>query len=275
MDSVSRKRALMPEGTSAIINNRSLAASNKRLAELLKPGMSVLDVGCGAGAITFGIAQSVGRNGEVLGVDNNPRLIEEANNRHGDDGSNNGYEVADTYALQYKNRFDIVTSSRVLQWLSQPEIALRQMIEAAKPGATILILDYNHEKIQWAPEPPPAFRFFYEQFLNWRRGAGMRNAIADELESMFTEAELTDIHISIQSETTVKGNHNFEEMIGIWAEVAASRGLQMVDDGYLSEDQRLAAEREYRQWVASAAVSQTMYLLAVKGIKPDVHSDNC
>lgn len=117
MDSVSRKRALMPEGTFAIINNRSLAASNKRLAELLKPGMSVLDVGCGSGAITDGIAYSVGRNGEVLGVDNNPRLIEEANSRHSDKGSNIAYEVADTYTLQYKNRFDIVTESILYGWI--------------------------------------------------------------------------------------------------------------------------------------------------------------
>ncbi|RUS47361.1 methyltransferase domain-containing protein [Cohnella sp. AR92] len=267
MADVSQARAHMPEGTNEVINRRSLTASNKRLAELLRPGLSVLDVGCGSGAITVGMAEAVGPQGEAIGVDVNERLISDANRQHAKPDGSLRFEVADIYALPFKERFDVVTAARVLQWLARPEEALQQIVEAAKTGGQVLVLDYNHEKIAWEPEPPAAFRRFYEQFLKWRADSGMRNGIADELARMFEAAGLSDIVVTVQSETTRRGDPGFDQGagIGIWAEVAASRGHQLVADGYLTEAERSAAEASYRSWVATEAVSQTMYLLAVEG----------
>lgn len=269
MDQVSRKRANMPKGINTIIRARSLADSNRRLAELLESGMSVLDVGCGSGAITNGIALIVGGKGKVVGVDVNSHLINEAREhiKNLELYEHLIFEVADIFALPYSNEFDVVTSARVMQWLACPKKALDQIIQAAKPGGTIIILDYNHEKIKWQPEPPLAFRHFYNQFLNWRKNAGMENAIANQLKDMFIEAGLTDIRVSVQSETTSREDADFNEKIGIWAEVAATRGRQMVEDGYVTEAEREEAEKQYREWVTSAAESQTMYLLAVEGVK--------
>jgi ubiquinone/menaquinone biosynthesis C-methylase UbiE len=56
-----RRRGPLPQ--------RSLETSHRRLAELLRPGMAVLDVGCGAGAITRGIAEAVAPGGHALGLD--------------------------------------------------------------------------------------------------------------------------------------------------------------------------------------------------------------
>ncbi|MBI3301586.1 MAG: methyltransferase domain-containing protein [Deltaproteobacteria bacterium] len=69
------RRAHMPEGTSVLLNTRSLPTAHRRLAELLQPGLTVLDVGCGTGAITSGIAQIVAPHGRVVGIDINPHLI--------------------------------------------------------------------------------------------------------------------------------------------------------------------------------------------------------
>ena len=77
-----RRRAHMPEGTSAILDTRSLATAHRRLAALLRPGLSVLDVGCGTGAITRGIAETVGPEGRVVGVDVNASMIDKARAAH-------------------------------------------------------------------------------------------------------------------------------------------------------------------------------------------------
>lgn len=261
-----KERANMPEGTQVILNSRTLDNSHKRLAELLQPGMTVLDIGCGTGAITSGIAQIVGAQGKVVGIDSNHQLIEEAKQKWSEI-ANLSFEVGDIYNLNYSNEFDIVTSSRVLQWLSSPKMAVKSMINAVKEGGQIVILDYNHEKIVWHPEPPKSMQKFYGQFLKWRSDAGMDNRMADHLEVIFQECGLSEINVSPQHEESNKPNVDFESKVGIWADVAASRGHQLVKEQYIREQTRMQAEIEYRRWVSDEATYMKMYLLAVSGSK--------
>jgi ubiquinone/menaquinone biosynthesis C-methylase UbiE len=259
-----RRRATMPAGTSGILNARSLWAGHRRLAELLKPGLTVLDVGCGTGAITRGIAEAVGPGGRVLGVDIDPRLIEEARRLHGEVAALT-FEVCDALALPFHGTFDIVTAARVLQWLFDPLGALRRMAGATKPRGRIVVLDYNHEKIAWMPDPPTSMRTFYAAFLRWRTEAGMDNAIGDHLAEMFAKAGIVDVAVTAQHERTQRGDSDFHTRIGIWADVAASRGRQMTGDGLITEHERAAAEADYREWIRDRAESQSLYLIATEG----------
>ena len=79
---------------------------------------------------------------------------------------------------------------------------------------------------------------------------------------------LVDVVLTPQHETSQRHDHDLAIRLGIWAEVAASRGQQMVTDGLLTETQRATAEAEYRAWVHDQALSQTMYLIAVEGRRP-------
>ena len=56
------------EQATKIFDNRSLTNDYKNLISILKPGMKVLDVGCGTGAISKDIAKIVGENGKVIGI---------------------------------------------------------------------------------------------------------------------------------------------------------------------------------------------------------------
>ena len=96
----------------------------------------------------------------------------------------------------------------------------------------------------------------------------MDNTIADRLAQLFAQAGAVDVVVTPQHETTRRGEAAFESRISIWAEVMASRGHQMVDDGMITEPARQVAEAEYRAWVRAAAQSQTMYVLAVEGARP-------
>lgn len=257
-------RAVLTNST--IIDSRSLTQSHKRLAELIKPGMTILDVGCGTGAITSGIVDLVGPEGRVVGVDNNADLIQKARQNYGHI-SNLHFEVCDIYNLTFQDQFDIVTASRVLQWLSSPQDALEQMKESVKIGGTLLILDYNHEKIEWQPEIPASMSDFYSSFLKWRRDAGMDNQIADHLSDMFDRAGLQNIKVTSQHEVVEREHPNFNPQALIWAGVAAFKGKQMVEEGYITEYNRAVAESDYRAWVEDVAISQKMYLLSIEGIK--------
>lgn len=263
---VARNRAELSGNATNVLNSRTLSSSHKRLAELLREGMTVLDVGCGTGAITRGIAEIVGPTGRVVGIDSNPALIETAKQTYCDI-SGLEFEIGDIFNLPYKEEFDIVTSARVLQWLSNPLEALNVFKSSTKSGGMVLILDYNHEKISWEPEPPSSMKLFYSAFLKWRSDAGMDNTIADHLPDLFKKVGINDIIITPQHETVKRTDNDFNSRISIWADVAASRGIQMVKDGFITESERAAAEKEYREWINEAVMSQTMYLLAVEGLK--------
>jgi 2-polyprenyl-3-methyl-5-hydroxy-6-metoxy-1,4-benzoquinol methylase len=227
----------------------------------------VLDVGCGTGAITRGIAEAVAPDGLAVGLDVHAGLLAQACRAHRQ-VTGLAFVAGDVYRLPCCARFDVVTAARVLQWLAHPAAALRTLVAATRPGGRVIVLDYNHEKIVWQPAPPPSMQTFYAAFLRWRADAGMDNALADRLAALCAAAGLVDIVQTSQHEVTHRADADFATRLGIWAEVAASRGHQMVTDGVLTETQRAAAEVDYRAWMRHGAISQTMYLVAVEGLRP-------
>ncbi|NWL90122.1 ubiquinone biosynthesis methyltransferase UbiE [Paenibacillus sp. 79R4] len=264
-DEAAKRRAVLNH--SGVIDARTLADSHRRLAELIRPGMRVLDIGCGTGAITRGIAEITGPEGLVIGIDNDPDWIAKARaEMQGTAGIS--FEVGDIYDLPLEQQFDIVTSARVLQWLSRPYTAIEQMVKRVRSGGKLLILDYNHHRIEWSPPIPSSMQSFYNAFLSWRSDAGMDNEMADHLaELMERTGELNDIVSLSQLEFTQRQDPDFIHKALIWAEVADFKGKQMVQDGYISEQDRARAERDYRLWVQSQGEYQQMYLQSVEATK--------
>ncbi|NER30523.1 MAG: methyltransferase domain-containing protein [Symploca sp. SIO1C4] len=265
LNKIDQQRAQLPIGASRILNTRSLKNEHQRLTELLQPGMAVLDLGCGPGSITRDMAKSVMPNGQVVGIDINPGFIEEARHNHSN-VPNLSFELGDIYNLPYDREFDIVIAARIFHWLSRPFDALKMMIKCAKPGSRIVVHDCNLEKVTWQPSPPDSMKTFYTAFLKWRAEAGMDNAIADHLSEIFEKAGLVNIVETPQHQLTKYTDPDFETRIGIWADIAAIKGPQMVQDGAITKDQRLAAEVEYREWVRYQAKLQNVYFTAVEGV---------
>lgn len=170
--------------------------------------------------------------------------------------------------MPFSRAFDLASAARVIQWLSAPWRAIACCVSAIMPGGRFLALDYNHEKIVWDPRPPASMKAFYEAFLAWRSDAGMDNAIADHLAPALERVGLVDIRVTAQHEYADSLDGDGTSRLGIWSAVAATRGVQLVQDGYIAESQRMAAESDYREWVNTKAVSQTLYLLAVEGRVP-------
>jgi len=132
------------------------------------------------------------------------------------------------------------------------------MKSATKIGGGILIADYNHDKISWNPQPPSSMLNFYASYLKWRAEAGMDNTIADNLPLLFRKVGIEDITITPIHEVTNRRDPDFQTRIGIWADTASSRGVQMARDGFISEQDYVSAENDYREWMLSDAESLTM-----------------
>ena len=250
------------ETTTKIFDNRSLEADYATLISALKPGMRVLDVGCGTGAISKDIAARVGPHGHVVGIDNTAHFIESGKQTY-QSVKNLELIYADIFTFETDEKFDLIVSARVLQWLNNPVEALVRFKHFLKPGGKVSVLDYNHELLHWQPLPPESMLKFYAAFLRWRADAGMNNHIAEDLPGYFEEAGFKEIEVFDADEIYLKKQDNFLSRIGIWAKVAAS--TQMVEEGYISDADRLKAIEDYNNWIANEAQEMTMVLKEVRG----------
>ena len=258
----------MPEAHNPVLERRTVENANRNLLTYLRPGLSVLDVGCGSGAITRSIADKTGPTGRVLGIDPSSSLIEQAK-QHVGTTPGLAFQQADVYSFDTDERFDLVTCARTLQWLAQPRAALLNMKRLVKPGGHLAILDFNHEKIAWTPDPPKAMQLFYDAFMRWRQDAGFDNAIADNLEELMYSIGFPTVQVTRQFERTQKGEPDFSVASRLWSEVAELRGPQLVTAGYITESQRQQAITDYDHWIATTGESMTVYLLAVDAQQPE------
>jgi len=127
----------------------------------IKPGIRLLDIGCGPGSITLGLAARVAP-GEAVGVDASEEAIASARRRAEEQASANArFETADAYALPFDDgTFDAAFMHAVLQHLRDPLAALREAHRVLKPGGVIGVADADHDGTIIAPEDPLLWRSF-------------------------------------------------------------------------------------------------------------------
>lgn len=235
-----------------ILHRRTLQRDHRILSEVLRPGMSVLDVGCGTGAITAGIARAV-VSGRVVGLDRDPDNLAVAR-EHSADLSNLTYELGDALSffsegrLPFQAAFDIVTAARTLQWISEPGLALANMKQATKPGGRVVVLDYNLADNLWEPGLPAEFARFYAAFLDWRASNQWDNHMADHLTDLFRAAGLAEVRVHISDEIAERGDPDFAETAGIWTYVTSTLGPRIAAAGFVTENECVDAERAYLDW---------------------------
>lgn len=90
-----------------------------------KPGERILDLGCGDGPLTRGLADL---GCDVVGVDASPDMVASAKARGVDARVMNGHE------LTFESEFDAVFSNAALHWMTEPERVIAGVMRALKPG---------------------------------------------------------------------------------------------------------------------------------------------
>ena len=128
----------------AILAMRTAAKEGAFFLPHLKNGMRVLDVGCGPGSITLGIAEVLG-SGEVVGVDLQPAQVAKAKELSTTKNIKNAhFEVADANELPFPDgSFDAVFANSVLGHLPQPLQGLSEMRRVLRTGGIIGIRDLD------------------------------------------------------------------------------------------------------------------------------------
>lgn len=121
----------------------------------LRPGMSLLDCGCGVGSITVDLAERVAP-GEVIGVDIDEDQLEIAESLAKERGIRNvRFELASIHMLPFSEAsFDAVLAHTLLMHLSDPLEALRKMQRLLKTGGIIGVSDDDYSTFVHSPSSP-------------------------------------------------------------------------------------------------------------------------
>jgi SAM-dependent methyltransferase len=258
--------ARAPVSARVVLEQRGLRTGNPGLRGLVRPGMRILDVGCGTGSISRAIARAVGRTGHVVAVDQDEVLINRARRLFGHVAN---LEFAVYGALrELPGGFDLACCARLLQWLAKPELAVDALASAVVPGGLVQILDCDHLQAEWDPDLPPAMRHFYEAFLTWRSDSGMDNRVGRRLPELLRTAGLIDVSTRPMAHTCRRDRGADWEHASLWADVVATRGDQLVRAGYVSDSERRAAESQYQAWLTDQGAVHVLALVSAYGRRP-------
>lgn len=127
------------------------AAGIEQLAPM--PGQRVLDLGCGSGSSTVSLAQSVGPDGHVTGIDVSPDLTEQARNVVADMPQVEVVE-ADAQTYIFEQPYDALYSRFGAMFFDDPLTALKNLHRALVPGSPAVFVAWREPaRNQWAAVP--------------------------------------------------------------------------------------------------------------------------
>ena len=111
----------------------------------VKPGMRVLDVGCGPGDVTFLVSELVGSDGSVVGVERDERAVTAARQRAADAGvSNVQFVCGDFREVELDGGpFDALVGRFVLLYQADPADAVRRAARHLRPGGVVAFAELN------------------------------------------------------------------------------------------------------------------------------------
>jgi SAM-dependent methyltransferase len=168
----------------------------------LRAGMSVLDIGCGPGSISLGLAQAVAP-GHVTGIDHDAVHIEAARALAAERGVTNAtFQVGNVLLLPFEDgTFVAVFENNVFTHLSQD--AVRAAVEAyrvLKPGGFLAARDVDAEAVVWGHRTDP-IKELDRLFVAWHHSRGSDITLGKRLPAILREAGFGGTIKSVSADT--------------------------------------------------------------------------
>lgn len=155
----------------------------------IKPGMRVIDIGCGIGDMTIQIARMVGPTGTVVGVDMDPDALDVAEQQASDLG-NVTFQQGTIPDLELGYQADALVGRLIVMHLKDPVQTIKKLRSTVRSGGTFALLDFNVQRSRTLPTMP-----LTNQCIDWCNRAllagGSNPAVGDQLYGILRAAGLS------------------------------------------------------------------------------------
>jgi len=156
-------------GEVSVVFAQHLAAYD--YAEGFVVGKDVLDVGCGTG---YGTHRLAGHARRALGIDYSEEAV--AYCRRTFQAPNLEYRMMDANRITLDRTFDVGVTFQVIEHMVDPEVFLRSICSALKPGGTLIITTPNVQ----TPHPEDEKNHFHFSEMNYDGLAALLGRVFDE-----------------------------------------------------------------------------------------------
>jgi 2-polyprenyl-3-methyl-5-hydroxy-6-metoxy-1,4-benzoquinol methylase len=230
---------------------RTVENSAGYLLDSLRPGLTLLDVGCGPGTITADFARML-NPGRVTAIEPTAGALDLARQEIATQGHDNvDFAVADVHALQFDDdTFDIVHAHQVLQHVADPVQALREMRRVCKPGGIVAARDSDYAAFTWYP----ASAELDDWLQLYRQAARVNGGEPDAGRRLLAWAHAAGLTEVTPTTSTwcfaTPGRRDYWG--GMWADRVLQSDLarQLLRDGTADQAKLQAMSRAWRDWTA-------------------------
>ena len=227
----------------------------------LRPGMRVLDVGCGPGDVSFVAARLVGPEGTVLGIDAAADILDLARTRATEQGLRSvRFEQTTVGDLVLDEPVDAVIGRLILMHLPDPVATLRQLAGLVRPGGVIAFSEFDMTGARSVPDLP-LWRGARDTIIDTFTGLGLDPTFAATLPTLFRQAGLRAPQLALGAPV---GGADHTELVAFVVEtlrslLPATEKLGLVRDDFADPDALFPRLRE--EVAAAGAVVTTPALI--------------
>ena len=168
----------------------------------LRPGLRLLDLGCGLGSISVGLAKAIAP-GDLHGVDVDEAQIELARSLAGSAGISNAvFHVGDLTALPFpEDFFDVAHCHDVLIGVPDTQAVLTEVKRTLKPGGIIACREMISGSGFFYPDGDGLMRTAWDVFEDLLSLDGGHPQAGKDMKASILEAGFTNIRVSASFDT--------------------------------------------------------------------------